>query len=136
MERVLGSAEDAEEVHPRAERQHQVAITQRVQPGEPDLALAEIHRRHGSLMDPGVRLAIEEITKRVPYVGRQFTSFPGVRLCVRAGDPGAPAWASSSRATAGSTGAPGPALAPAPVAPSAATPWVAGSARSARPRGR
>jgi hypothetical protein len=58
-EGVLGSARDAEEVHPRAERQHQIVITQRGQPGEPDFALGEIHRRHGSLMDPGVRLVIE-----------------------------------------------------------------------------
>lgn len=62
---MLGRPLDPEEVHLRAKGQHQVVVAQRVHLGEPDLAGVQIHRRHLGRMDPGVRLVVEQVTKRM-----------------------------------------------------------------------
>lgn len=63
---MLGSALDTEVVHSSAERQHQVVVGERRHLSEPDLVLVQIHRRHLSRMDTGVRLVVEQVTKRMP----------------------------------------------------------------------
>ena len=63
-EAVLGRALGAEEVDGRAERDHEVVVGERRHLRELHLALLEVDRAHGGLVDGGVRLLLEEVAQR------------------------------------------------------------------------
>jgi len=69
-ERVLGRAVRAEEVHLRAEAQHEIVVVQRVEVVERDAARVEVDPRRRRLVHRRVVLVLQEVPERMPHRGR------------------------------------------------------------------